>query len=94
MRQRVKRFGVFYEPVNRKKVFERAKYKCKIYNISVQTKKANQDNTAELDHIIPLSKGGPHTYSNVQTLCRKCNAEKSDRLESGTQLTVFTDLNN
>lgn len=94
MRQRVKRFGVFYEPVNRKKVFEIDKYKCKICNISVQTKKANQDNTAELDHIIPLSKGGPHTYSNVQTLCRKCNAEKSDRLESGTQLTVFTDLNN
>ena len=33
----------------------------------------------ELDHIIPLSKGGKHTRSNVQPLCRTCNASKSDK---------------
>lgn len=36
------------------------------------------DAAPELDHIIPLSKGGAHTYSNVQLLCRKCNGIKSD----------------
>lgn len=33
----------------------------------------------ELDHIIPLSKGGTHTYNNIQLLCRQCNADKSDK---------------
>lgn len=26
-----------------------------------------------IDHIIPLSQGGEHIYSNVQLLCRRCN---------------------
>lgn len=37
-----------------------------------------QDNAPELDHIIPLSKGGGHTWDNVQTLCRACNARKGN----------------
>ena len=33
-----------------------------------------------IDHIIPLSKGGTHTWENVQLACRRCNWEKSDRV--------------
>lgn len=29
-----------------------------------------------VDHIVPESKGGPTTLSNLQTLCRKCNSSK------------------
>lgn len=29
-----------------------------------------------IDHMIPLSKGGSHTWDNVQLLCRRCNFKK------------------
>ncbi len=34
----------------------------------------------ELDHIIPVSKGGSSTEKNVQILCEKCNREKSVKI--------------
>jgi 5-methylcytosine-specific restriction endonuclease McrA len=65
--------------VIKKKVFNRDKYRCNNCGIKVQDRTPLLDDSAELDHVVPLSKGGPHTYSNVQTLCRKCNQEKSNR---------------
>lgn len=34
----------------------------------------------EVDHIIPVSKGGLSTKENLQTLCWKCNRTKSDKI--------------
>lgn len=34
----------------------------------------------EIDHIIPVSKGGCTVEDNLQTLCWKCNRSKSDKL--------------
>lgn len=34
----------------------------------------------EVDHIVPLAKGGEHSYANTQCLCRSCNIRKSDTL--------------
>ncbi len=34
----------------------------------------------EIDHIIPIAKGGKTTYKNLQTLCRRCNYDKGDKL--------------
>lgn len=33
----------------------------------------------EVDHIIPISKGGTSTPSNLQTLCWKCNRSKGNK---------------
>lgn len=34
----------------------------------------------EVDHIVPLSKGGTNWPSNLQMLCRSCNAKKGSTL--------------
>ncbi len=34
----------------------------------------------EIDHIIPVAKGGCTTEDNLQTLCWKCNRSKSDKI--------------
>ncbi|MGX7196765.1 HNH endonuclease [Enterococcus olivae] len=36
----------------------------------------------EIDHIIPISKGGLSSPDNLQTLCWKCNRTKSDKILS------------
>ncbi len=36
----------------------------------------------EIDHIIPVAKGGCTVESNLQTLCWKCNREKGDKIAS------------
>ncbi|MBU5669578.1 HNH endonuclease [Peptoniphilus sp. MSJ-1] len=35
----------------------------------------------EIDHIIPLSKGGTSEISNLQTLCWRCNRSKGSKIE-------------
>lgn len=41
-----------------------------------------------VDHVVPRSRGGGHTWENVVAACRRCNAKKRDRLlsESGMRL--------
>jgi 5-methylcytosine-specific restriction endonuclease McrA len=41
-----------------------------------------------IDHVLPRSRGGLHTWDNVVAACRPCNVRKRDRLlrESGMRL--------
>lgn len=84
-RKRAREFGVEYQPVQPLKVFERDGWKCQI--CGKQTPRARRgyrySNAPELDHRIPISKGGPHTYGNTQCACRACNLEKSNRSNVG-----------
>jgi len=44
-------------------------------------KKNVPDNEVEFDHIIPFSRGGPTTDSNLRLVCRQCNRKKKDSLK-------------
>lgn len=70
------------EPVSHTKVFKQANWMCAVCGVDTprEMRGSNDNSAPELDHIVPLSRGGTHTYDNVQCLCRKCNGEKSDML--------------
>jgi 5-methylcytosine-specific restriction endonuclease McrA len=42
-----------------------------------------------IDHVVPRSRGGTHSWDNVVACCRRCNSRKEDRLldEAGFRLT-------
>jgi len=40
----------------------------------------SHDDAPEVDHILPISQGGEHTYYNLQCLCRQCNANKGGKM--------------
>ncbi len=80
-RKRARRFGCKYEAVVTNKVLERDGYRCKLCGVKTPKRKRGtyDDDAPELDHIVPLSKGGEHSYLNTQCACRKCNIEKADK---------------
>ena len=55
----------------RRQVFARDKFTCQ-YCLS------EKKSELTIDHIMPKSRGGPTSYANCVTACRKCNQRKSD----------------
>ena len=70
--------GVYAENVNPLRVLARDKWRCQLCGIKTPQalRGTYHDAAPELDHIIPLSLGGPHSYINTQCACRKCNGRK------------------
>lgn len=75
------------------KVFDRDGWKCQICLQPTPRKLRGtyKHNAPELDHIVPIAKGGAHVWSNLQCACRSCNAAKSDKSTAG-QMGLFTAL--
>ena len=51
-------------------MFARDNYRCQYCHAAAEN----------IDHVIPRSRGGTHTWDNVVAACRACNARKEDRL--------------
>jgi 5-methylcytosine-specific restriction endonuclease McrA len=64
--------------VTRRAVFVRDGHRCQYCGLQAEN----------IDHVIPRSRGGTHTWENVVACCRRCNTRKEDRLleESGFRL--------
>lgn len=56
--------------VNRRTVFARDGHRCQYCGSPAES----------IDHVLPRSKGGLHSWDNVVAACRRCNTRKEDRL--------------
>ena len=54
----------------RHKVFQRDGYRCRECGAS------KEETSLEIDHIVPVARGGKNDIDNLQTLCRECNRMK------------------
>jgi 5-methylcytosine-specific restriction endonuclease McrA len=65
-------------PLSRRAVFARDGHRCQYCNRAAEN----------IDHVVPRSRGGPHSWDNVVASCRSCNARKEDRFlhEAGLRL--------
>lgn len=56
--------------LNRRAVFARDGHRCQYCGAGAEN----------IDHVVPRSRGGTHTWENVVAACRPCNSRKEDRL--------------
>ncbi|HMS89215.1 MAG TPA: HNH endonuclease [Acidimicrobiales bacterium] len=62
--------------ISRRGVLARDEHRCQYCGARAET----------LDHVVPRSRGGGHTWDNVVAACRPCNVHKADRLLPDTRL--------
>lgn len=58
-----------------RRVFERDGWRCGLCGGHVEPEDAS------LDHVVPLSKGGEHSYANTQCTHWKCNNTKGAKIQ-------------
>lgn len=79
--RRARERAVEYEEVDRATVYRRDNYQCGICGGAIDPQLAWPDpGCASLDHVIPVSRGGSHTYANVQASHLDCNVRKRDKV--------------
>ena len=80
-RKTIKR-GAFVEDVDPKILLETHSGKCGICNGDIpHGVEYTHPLYLHVDHIVPLSKGGEHSYANTQPTHASCNMQKKDKLD-------------
>jgi len=67
----------------RRNIFYRDKNRCQYCGKVFQQRELN------LDHIIPISRGGTSCWENVVCACISCNTKKGDRLPSEAGMKIY-----
>ena len=82
-RRRAKKYGCEYHPgISTKKVAERDNYRCQLCHGKVVPSKRNGEYNPmswSIGHIVAMSKGGAHSWDNVQCECIGCNVKKGTK---------------
>ncbi len=68
-----KRYGVTRPPLSRQGLIARDGYLCMYCGIDLHYR------ALTIDHIIPRSRGGKHTWTNTCSACVSCNQRKSNK---------------
>jgi 5-methylcytosine-specific restriction endonuclease McrA len=66
-------------PVSRRELLRRDGYRCQYCGTS---------KNLTIDHVMPRSKGGAHSWDNVVIACESCNGQKGDKLLHETNLSL------
>lgn len=92
LKKRIEKFGGVYQSIDPIKVLDRDKWTCQICKGKTPKKLrgTNESNAPEIDHIVPISKGGWHVYENVQCTCRQCNNKKRATTNTGQMFLDFS----
>lgn len=67
---------------NRRNIYERDRYRCQYCGVSPGR------TGLTIDHIIPRSRGGRSTWTNVVVACARCNTRKGSRLPNECGMTL------
>lgn len=74
------------EDVDRDAVLERDDWHCYLCDRDTRDVESPFDpRSATVDHVVPLTKGGEHSMSNVRCCCLACNTSKANREGVGPQ---------
>ena len=87
-RRRARIAGVESEPFTLRDVIDRDGWRCGICGKKVRPESKGRDRPS-LDHVIPISEGGPHTLANAQLAHLGCNARKGARATVPSQLRLL-----
>ncbi len=66
--------------LTRREVFLRDSYTCQYCG--------RRTSDLTLDHVIPRSRGGPHTWENLAAACRACNHRKGGKSVAEARMTL------
>ena len=69
---------LMHRRLSRRSIFHRDGYKCQYCGLETRT--------LTLDHIIPRSRGGAHSWQNVVSACIPCNHRKAGLLPSAAKM--------
>lgn len=75
----IRKYNPNLEKELRDGAFEKAKNKEGLYECAICKYTSKNKIPFQVDHIVPMNKGGKTVADNLQILCRKCNGLKSDK---------------
>lgn len=81
--RRAREAGAAVEEINYKRIYKRDRDIC--YLCGRKVKKTER----HLDHVVPLSRGGPHSEDNIRVTHARCNLMKGTKLVEELDLEAF-----